>query len=530
MRPALALPILCWLLTLQVADAARLEVGEYRQRIWGGETVSLTVRVKDAGQTEDMRIVWALVHGKAALLEGVGTVPESGEVRITLDTPEVRTRIATTLGLRLHAGEEVLARAEHHLQLFPRGAMDGLTELLGIRSVGLVDPHGRLNGMAERVRLRWVPLRSPLQVRRFDGPTAILAPGTVLALPATGLAVRSPLEQALLEKVENGMTLICLRQAEPALSLEELDRTLLETKVNGIRALDQDHAALRSLMPGDLQAFLSPEPVSVIPWPKGGNYRVILDVADAAQPVAVMLEVRRRKGRILFCQLPLVDELATKPLAELLLGDMLRWSLTKPATLKPVEMLLPEESDALRLLTELRIKTWEQTDSAADAVLLADAEAATNARKKALAMRLKDGGVVVLFGLGPDQIETMNELMLRRWERDLRAEAPELALQPFAPQERVRADAPLHPLLAGIRPEDIHALGQWEAGLDRDVYRVRPVRDLAHFQDLIGKGLLCKYERDDVRLMFWQVSLDMVEDEQALRRVLSCLLTNLGVR
>jgi hypothetical protein len=61
------------------------------------------------------------------------------------------------------------------------------------------------------------------------------------------------------------------------------------------------------------------------------------------------------------------------------------------------------------------------------------------------------------------------------------------------------------------------------------VSSVRAVGDKAHFKYLIGKGVVAKLERDGVRIVFWQAPLNE-EDAAAQKRVLSSVLTNLGVR
>ena len=526
MKSAIGLIAASWLITA-AAQAAALEVMPYRERVWAGEPVEIMLKVKVPA--EGLHVGWGLNYGQAAVLQGVAPV-RGGEVVVKFNAPEVRTRIMATFAAGLYRVGEPLAVVDGPIHVFPRGTLDGLLELFRARTVGLVDPGGQLKGVCERIPLLWAALQSPAEVNRFDGPAILLAPNTTLSLPP-GAAVSglSPLEHALREKVRAGTTLVCFYQPKRPLKLPTLERSFPRGEFRKIRNLCPRHPALRSLTPADLGALTRamPTPTNIIPWPSGGNYSVVLGVEGLAEPAAFMLELRLGTGRILMCQLPIVEQFTSEPLAELLWADILRCSLTEPPELKAAALSFPEETPLVKLLAHIGLPVKGPTDD--KAIMLGDAAALVEAEADEFGAFLKRGGTAVLFLAGMEEVRHLNEHLHKRWGSDVRAEIPELALVTFPGQEEVAADSPEHLLLAGIRPEDVGTLGLWSAGGQWSTGRIRAVRDTEHFQSLIGDGLLAKYERDDARLIFWQVPLDAVKDEGAFRRVLNSLLTNIGV-
>lgn len=528
MRRAFGIALFCALLASASAGAAQIEVSGLKARAWGGDMIALTIRVADVERTPDMQIAWALVYGEATLAKGTLPVPETGDVEMKLESPKVDNRIETKLGLALNRDGETLAGAERPLQLFPRGALDGLKGLFEGKKVGLIDPNGRLKLVSEQVPVTWTPLRSELEAGHFDGPVAVLAPDTALAAANAAVPMKSSLEDGLLTKVQDGLTLVCLAQKERPLTLEAMSPTFNKVERAKARILDAEHPILRSMRPGDLEALWSEtgDEGAVIAWPKAGSYRVIIDTVGGQEPATVLLELRHGTGRILFCQMPVAESYDSDPLAELLLGDLLRWSLASPSALEPATVKFGEASPWLKALKELRV---EESDGGKGPIL-AQANAALAGPDGVVKTVLKEGGAIVLFGLTPDDLPKLSDLFRERWGADTRAPMPRFELHPFAAGTSVAADAPVHPLLAGIRPEDIAAAGRWHANAEGNVYTVAEPGDPEHFRSLIGEGLVAKFERDNARICFCQIPIGEIEDSAALRRLVGPLLTNLGIR
>jgi hypothetical protein len=241
----------------------------------------------------------------------------------------------------------------------------------------------------------------------------------------------------------------------------------------------------------------------------------------------VAIEQRYGTGRILYCGLTVADKIGEEPIAEVVFANILRWGFGAASPFQSPRGCFEEGSAVEGALRELGVQFQTPSGEVTD-IVLGDESLLDKTRGALLAAGINEGGTIVLFHLSAEGLEPLNELLRSRWEGDVRGEAPRLELEEVD-GSALRGSGGLaeHPLLAGVRPEDVQSFGP--RGGDEKMLCVRAVGDEAHFSHLIGKGVVGKLERDGVRIIFWQVPLDE-GDAEAKRRVLSSILTNLGVR
>jgi hypothetical protein len=253
---------------------------------------------------------------------------------------------------------------------------------------------------------------------------------------------------------------------------------------------------------------------------------VILDVPGSDAPAAVAVEVRRGAGRLLLCALPAVERLKSEPIAEAVLANLLSWGFSKAAPLAPAYACLQADSGPRKAIEEVGAKL-AVGPLPKGAVVLADESLLETRNRAVLSHCLSGGGTLLLFGLSESGLPVLNAALRGRWEGAAGASPPRVQTKPFTPDGQPPApDASAHPLLAGVRPEDIQELLAAAGG--QDMRAVIVEAEAGHFADMLGNGLLAKFERDGATLVFWQVPLSG-DPSDAARRVLRALLTNLGV-
>lgn len=407
------------------------------------------------------------------------------------------------------------------MEVFPRGALPALAAAYSSETVGVAGS-GPFAGMfLERVPFQCKQLHSPAEVRRFDGKVAFLA--------ADGpLSERSELASALMERVAQGLNLVCLDPGGWPLTRGWTAQGARPAEVKEARVLAPDHPILAGLKAADLANWGSDGVVArnLLPLPGAGNCLTILDAPLENPPGAVAIELRYGTGRILCCALEAAQKLPEEPVAQLVLANLIRWGFGQGPALRDPYGCFRASSDVPHGMAELGVR-FAHAEQDAKGMVLAD-DSIFEAKNAALCTRLlAGGGTLVVFGLSEERLEPLNGLLRERWEADVRGQPPRLALEQTDMAARQTAiDEPRHPLLAGVRPEDVQALA---VGLEAPVWAVSAVADEMHWRSLIGAGLIGKLERDGVRIVFWQIP---VKDEgaEARKRALSSVLTNLGVR
>jgi len=505
-----------------VAGAAQVEVENLQPRYWGGNTVRPVIRVTDEGEGRPLHVTWTVVFADHVVEGEVRGITGPGAQEVSIDLPTVRARIRATLKVQLLRDKDLLARAECPLELFPVGTLTDLKDTFGNRSVGIVASQEVAQALSEAVPINWEALGSAAAVRRFKGRF-------VLVVAERPFDRRSDLASALLSRVEDGMNLACVGGITALTGDARQGPEPRPDSGKEARVLAPGHGLLANLRPGDLARWgRDGEVVQALPGlPAGGNYITVLDLPSDEAPRPLALEVRQGSGRILYCGLPVLEKLREEPVAEVVVANILRWGPEGAFPFQNPCGYFEEGSGLEDALEKLGVKFRSSGGEDAD-IVLGDESLLDPKRGTPMLDLLETGGTAVLFHLSAEGLESLNELLRSRWERDVRGEPPRLALEE-SDQSGIEGLEELgsHPLLAGVRPEDVRSLGQWAEG--EKVLAVRAIGDEAHFRYLIGKGIIAKLERDGVRIVFWQAPLNE-KDVAAQKRVLSSVLTNLGVR
>jgi hypothetical protein len=514
-------------LLIATALACCLQVGQARvsieglpHRCWGGSSVAPVVRIADFPHEGPCSLVWALtwqdylVTGEVV---GVGVPSERG---VELELPNVRARVSAEFAATLMVGGAAAAEARRAVDILPAGRLTEAAKAYWRRLVGVVVVGDGGMAPAGSLPASWVALSSAPEVRRFEGELFFLVAGE--RLPDA-----SDLAAALAERMDEGATVISVGP-EPSPLPGDLTPPSRPGDVRRARILAPAHALLDSVTAEDLCDWLPDgrAAVRVLPWPGAGNCRVILDVPGGDAPAALAVEVRHGAGRLLLCALPAAERLASEPIAETILTNLLSWGLSKAAPLAPAYACLRVDSGPRQAIEEVGAK-FVVGRLPKGAAVLADDSLFEEQNRAVLSRCLSGGGTLLLFGLSESGLPALNAALRGRWERAAGASPPRVRTEPFAPDGQPPAlDASAHPLLAGVRPEDIQELIAAAGG--QDVRAVIVDAEAGHFADMLGNGLLAKFERDDVTLVFWQVPFPE-EPSEAARRVLRALLTNLGV-
>ena len=499
------------------AFAAQLQAELPRPRVWGARTLRPIVRVTDVAQDERVQVTWSLSFGDRVVTEGVSEMAGSGEPAIVIELPPVRVRTSVNLQLHLWAGGQAVAVETRKIDLFPGGVLDELKDRFAQESVGLVLRGQGGETVRERVPINWRVLSTALSVKSFDGQLVVLWADA----PLPG---RSELAYALLERVEGGMTVVCLGGVGPIVAQEAQTAQRPPESGGSIRVLAPGHPMLANLQEGDLTGWEG-DGAAVFDLPLSGNRTIVLDLPSPGDPRPVVVEERRGDGRILYCGLPVAGKLGEDPVAEIILANIMRWAhLPGPPLQRPAGCF--RDDSKVREMLGTQGVHFEPYSAGAGQPLLADESLFDEANKPLLAECLERGGTVLVFGVSDGALRGLNDSLSARWERDRRTVPPQFEHSSGLPAPEVHGGFPgAHALLAGARPEDINALVQRAA--QQGVLALRPVADQAHFTSLVGGGLVGKLERDGVRIVFWQPPLEGHVDEE---RVLGALLTNLGVR
>jgi len=502
------------------AHGAEIEVHGLQRRLWGGSSVSPVVRA-DAVETEGpFRLVWALTYGPYVVEGEVRGLTAPVEQKIALEMPAVRVRTALAFEVRLFAGGEQVAEGRREVDLFPRGRLQALAAAIEEREIGLVAIGVGAREWAERLPLECEELASELSVGRFDGDLIVMV-ATERPAPMSGLV------DSLLRRVEDGLSVVCLGEVGAMLPPTE-PGTGGPGSVSKGRLLAPNHAAVGGLHAGDLSEWGIDGVVASrrFGWPKRGNGLTILDGGPATTPYSLLIEVRRGRGRILCCALDVVEKLREEPVAEIVFANLISRGLAEAPALARCMACVADSSPLAAALAELGVQFTEGRPGPED-VLLADESLTDGEHGDLLAGVLRRGGTIVLFGLDEQGADRLSRALTDRWRADVSGRPPEFHLAPVGPEALQGFELEgAHELLAGVRPEDVRALA---ADADEVVLQAtRAAADQEHFADLAGGGVLAKFERDEVRIVFWQVPVtEKLSGPQ--RRVLAALLTNLNV-
>ena len=503
------------------ACGAELEVQGLQRRLWGGRAVRPVVRADGVEPEVVLRLVWALTFGDRVIEGEVRGLKAPFEQEVPLDLPDVRARTDVAFQVHLFAGAEQIAEQRRELELFPAGRLRALAAAFEEREIGLVAVGEGARELAGRLPLECKELDSALAVAQFEGDFVIL-------VATQRLSPLSELASSLLGRVEDGLNVVCLGGAAPALPLDELGPAR-PGAVKATRVLAPAHLAVSDLAPGDLSDWGRDGVVARgrLGWPERGDSLTVVDPGPEGEPGALVVELRRGRGRILLCALAALEKLREEPVAELVVANLLRWGLREPAPMARCFACMGGPPGLAEAMSDLGVEFATGRPGPQD-VLIADGSLMDKQHAALLARKLREGGTIVLFHLSEDGIAGLNRALRARWQADVSTQPPEVGLAPADPATLRGFELEgAHRLLAGVRPEDVRALAaelDWEG-----VPAVRAAADTEHFVDLAGAGILAKFERDGLRIIFWQVPLADGDATGAQRRLLLALLTNLNV-
>jgi hypothetical protein len=328
-------------------------------------------------------------------------------------------------------------------------------------------------------------------------------------------------------RAEGGDTVVCLGGHPSPLLTHAVAGQFEPARLGRARTLAPEHPLFANLQPRDLAKWGLDGIVAdaVLPMPRGANYVVLADAPGRGEPRPVLVELwcgRNGRGRILLCGMSLLEKLDADPVAATLMANLLRWGqLEGRVPALPAAWLgTDEESNALEAVRKLGVR-FVVGGPAEDGVMVTDDVAAALRRCPRLFL---GRGTLLIFGVDRTDVDALNEALIGRWERSLRAPVPRLGLAVQEPG--VAAERDTHALTAGVRPEDMRQLVR--SAHQSGAHPLTAEADAQHFTALDGRGYIAKYERDDLRVICWQPLPPSETGPEA--RVLAALLTNLRVR
>ncbi len=515
---ALTLASICLCVAVPSATGATLSVEGLPSRAWGGEALTVQVTIRDAELMSARQVTcafsyedWA-VGGRTFQLEGSGVetkvLPENGRATFAVQLPEVPVRIRAMFSIRAVGAEEGERQLSRKVEIFPRVAFQDFAEAYSSVKIGAVyiSPDGAVRSRLEEADC--VELASAAAVRVFRGD-CIFAVG-----PSRG--GHSGIRAALRERAREGLRVVWLEKPSAA--------SLGKQAPAEARILAPDSGVFEGLSQADLRDWRSVRNaiVSTVGWPSGGNGIVLADVPGTAEPAAVCIEGRCGRGRILWCGFAIGEALSGEPVAERLLLNLLRWGSGQASPQLAPHVRVAALSGAAFTLE--RVGVLGSTGPMGKGDLLIDGgDSLAGAVVRDLQVLLREGGAAILLGAGPEEMDKLSEMLKHRWLSDVHSVPPSLRAR--RAHSVVVPALVHHRLLDGVRPEDVQSLVN--GVIEREHWAVSIEADQEHFVDLVGGGLLTKFERDGICLLLWQLPLGK-GGGSAAERVLSALLTNAG--
>lgn len=506
--------------------AGTLAFREPAFHFFSGEQAARTViftAAADGARPSKARLHWRITVGNAVMQQGSVGFEAGGDGpahAIILTMPEVRRIVRGAIGLSLEQDAKVLASGGHDVVLFP--PVPAVPVLLKDKKIVLYDPTGRTAAALGYLGVKYAELPQTWSLATGEADLLII-----------GNSVPDDRLTRLLEQVRGnvaeGMAVVCLEQVQldesrpPYLGLESATAGLATwVETLGKRPLRGELAQpVLSVWREDGRIVRRP-----FLGPTRGNFRILLDVAEAADGPqhAAAVEMPLGKGKLVFSQMLIGEKFLQEPVARYALVNLLVHA-AEPAQgfgARAAVLAGADELQFFRALKLIGLGSGPGAPEIADCGVLLISGSAKGAERLKAASRqeredvlsiLKRNGTVLVLGAEPEALGAFAFL----WDGTLtvgrKKEGKGFDL----------ASISGYGFCQGLRPGELSRL------CDRASHpAITFVGNGPKGQTVSGDGLLILPEEAG-QVIVCQLPLPLDEKDEEALRTYSQLLTGLGV-
>jgi tetratricopeptide (TPR) repeat protein len=516
---------------------------EYHTRFVGGERARRRFNLhNDTEATRKLTVdlVWIADGIEQRLASKSETLGPAGIARleVAFKVPRVKTVTRGQLAWRVKEG-----RITHWDDPVPAAIWPSAPIAGPVSGVYAYDPASALGAVVDTLGAR-IPVVTGLPPAGATG--LLVAPGALAQLAAVVT------RDALRERLAAGLKLVVLAQSQLPRDWLPVTPEVDATRRSSIAfARDPGHPALAGVTSDDLRFWAGDHLVSAVDYvrPQRGNWRVVVDSGSGnGLDIAPMLELCEGHGRVILCQMPLLEKAAREPAAAQLLANLVAYAGTGKASAPAACVLVSRPDSALaQAAARLNIRADAFAPTAAPpaalpVVVLVDAGIPLSADwVEVLKRHAREGGTVHLGGVRPET-KTAAEAISGRSLLVYPLRDPWAFYGPYYGGRVVkRRDSA--PLLAGVSNHELCWVGRAASGgncfttrelIKADIldYECRPAVAEEESASLVYPHALLDFPvgkgRVIVNQLRWASTVGEVQDRAD--RLAVALLSNLGVR
>ena len=432
----------------------RCFIRQWDTRFYSGEVVRRDLNLHhDLLEDARVELTWTLTQADTVLdTRTIETDMAAGALHrheIDLPMPKVDSPTPVVLTTVVTRNGEEAFREQHHYTVYPRRKLrvpEGL-------KLAVLDRPGRSVDALRKAGLPFVHLGmletfnkgmmdfgqlSSTDNTQTEGLNAV-----IVAVDGFDPVRLQEFVDTVTPFMQSGRTVICLRQTNPGTYMNGWAdvgqmRYGRDTTISWRRR--PDHPLLDGITDDMLRYWRGNHVVSTGDFlkPAAAGFSPIVDSADElGLRWTSLCEKAFGKGRLVLCQMRLVEKLGTEPAAQILLENMLAYA-TQPKAEAATDgvTVIPAESEAARMIRSLGFGAGQRVT-----VVKASAEL-DEAAINDLAKRVSAGHVVLLHALTPEN--------LPRWQALL---PPETKLSEVNGMHALKAND--HPVLSGLSATEL---------------------------------------------------------------------------
>lgn len=516
---------------------------EYNTRFVSGQRIRRHFNLHNDTETRrrlTAELVWCAAQQELILARKTQTLgpAEVARLEVNFRAPQVKALARGQFVWRVREGTRVYDSVTAAGAIWPVRA-----PVYPVPGVYVYDPAGALDPVWESLGFR-LPAVMGLPPEPATG--LVVAPGALTNL-AAGVA-RGVFEQRLLA----GLKLVVLAQSRLPADWLPLTPESDAPRRSGIAfACDPGHPVLAGLTSDDLRFWAGDHLVSTQDYvrPTRGNGRTIV-VSGSGNGLdrAPVLELYAGRGRVVLCQMPIVEKVTTEPAAARLLANLLAYAGKGPgADPAACAVVARVEAPLARMRERLNVPAALCDPSAPPpvdlpGVVLVDLRTPLPADWVARLRRVAEaGGIVRLCGVRPET-KAMAEALCGRGLRVYPLREPWSYYGPYYRGRVIKRRAGSL-LLAGISNHELCWIGRPASGgnffttqewIKADIleHECRPAAVADEEASLVYPHALLDFHVGQGRViidqLLWMNEVGEVQDRADLLAV--ALLTNLGVR
>jgi len=499
---------------LVAAEASfTLSIAESDQHFFSKEKVERTIIITgNPLKNSEAVLTWETLVPPAVIGRGkkeINLQPSSeNRFKVYLKMPEVKRRVKLVWKIQLIVNGKENLKHEAYYSIFPEDIPRNVRNIISKKIVGVIDPKGDIEEVLKYLNVSFNRLNSHLSLETFDGELIIIGPHTMSSWF---------LQNALLlleKKVNEGLNVLYFEQqcSHPFLSpIKGIVSKPIPLSSSRIAALG--HPVFQEISEGDLSNWRENGLIGYYPYrlPQR-NFRALVrtDLPDCmASP---LIEVPHGRGEFIFCQLLVLEKFKEEPVARLLFENLIRYAFMKQKSLQPTVIYGEPESEMMKLLDSMKVVGHRNPDRLGDCnlVIICAYRELARFRDKVFQQQfihfVRKGGTLIIFGFAVENADFFGEIVPGiEWAECI-----------YAP---ISVDKKSH-MLWGIIERDIK-----QAFSSEHFFAVKSSNKV---NMIIEPGIMAKIQYGKGEIILCQIQFG--EDAERSHRILSQLLTNLGVK